>query len=494
MCLGSNMTIFPRLLFIASCCTGWMISGAAENNVNQQPNMIIFIADDVSWDDFGCYGNSVVQTPNIDQLAANGICFTNAYLTASSCSPSRNSILLGRYPHNTGAAELHSAPPSNDVLSFPKVLKDAGYYTVASGKYHQGNYCLEAFDVISREYEKITNSGEGMWLQNVQDRPRDRPFFMWFAALDAHRDWGENSYSGTHDPADVDVPFYLADGEATREDLAHYYDEIYRFDVYVGKVVEELKKQGVYENTLLIIMADNGRPFPHSKTRVNDRGMKTPFILHWPEGVRQPAVCDGLVSIIDIAPTLLELAGLEADPCFQGVSFSRLLQHPQEAFRNHVFAEHNWHDYEAHERMVRNANFMYIRNSRPELTAIGPADSVSSPSHNDLVKLRKNGKLSASQNDIFTTPRAWEELYDLGNDPSQLHNLAGDPALHEPLGKMRAILDEWISTTGDTVPSQLTQDWYLREPGYIPTSQLEIRGEMPGEARVATQITEKGPF
>lgn len=488
------MTSLPRLVFAACCSLVLIVCSIAENVDSPKPNVVLFIADDVSWDDLGCYGNADVETPNIDQLAADGIKFSNAYLTASSCSPSRNSILLGRYPHNTGAAELHSAPPSNDILSFPKALKDAGYYTVASGKYHQGDYCLEAFDIISRDYNEITNSGEGMWLQNMRDRPRDRPFFMWFAALDAHRDWGENSFSGTHNPEHLKIPYYLADAPGTREDLAHYYDEIHRFDAHIGMIVEELQKQGVYDNTLLIVMADNGRPFPHSKTRVNDRGMKTPFILHWPKGIQQPAVCDSLVSVIDIAPTILELAGVKAEPCFQGKSFVSLLKDPAQSFRNYVFAEHNWHDYEAWERMVRDGGFMYIRNARPELSAIGPADSVSSPSHQELMKLREQGRLSAAQNDIFITPRPWEELYDLNRDPQQLYNLAGDPNEESQLQGLRDVLDVWMDTTGDTVPAQLTHDWYERVPGYLKTEYHGIRGEMPGAACHATQILEKGPF
>ena len=483
-----------RMIVVLTVSLGVIGFVSSEGKDGELPNVILFIADDVSWDDFGCYGNPDVQTPHIDALARDGVRFSNAYLTASSCSPSRNSILLGRYPHNTGAAELHAAPPSNDVTSFPKVLKDAGYYTVASGKYHQGDYCLEAFDVISRDYEEITNSGEGMWLQNMRERPRERPFFMWFAALDAHRDWGENSYSGTHDPAELKVPYYLADGEATRMDLAQYYDEVHRFDAHIGKVVEELKTQGVYENTLLIIMADNGRPFPHSKTRVNDRGMKTPFIVHWPKGIQQPAVCDSLVSVIDMAPTLLELAGLQIDACFQGKSFSSLLQNPAQTFRNYVFAEHNWHDYEAWERMVRDESFMYIRNARPELSAIGPADSVSSPSHQELMKLRDQGQLSAMQNDIFLTPRPSVEMYDLRSDPEQLHNLAGHPDMESPLQRLRGILDVWMDSTGDTVPALLTHDWYERKPGYPKTQHHGIRGEMPGASRDASRILKKGPF
>ncbi len=459
----------------------------------QKPNFVIFIADDVSWNDLGCYGNEQVKTPTIDRLADNGLLFHNVYLTTSSCSPSRNSILLGRYPHNTGAAELHTKPPIH-MMSLPEMLKNNGYHTVHSGKYHQGDFSEVAFSEIHRESEKITNGGEGMWLENIQTRPKDKPFFMWFAALDAHRAWGPNEFSGTHDPASIDPPFYLARADATRKDLARYYDEIYRFDHHIGLVTEELEKQGALDNTMIIIMADNGRPFPHSKTRVNDRGMKTPFIIHWSEKVAPATETNALVSVIDIAPTFLDLAGIESPASFQGRSFSKLLDNPETGFRNYVFAEHNWHDYEAHERMARNKNFMYILNSRTEQPQMGPADAVGSPSFEDLLRLRGKGELTAIQADIFVTPRPKEEFYDYRNDPLQLTNVASRPEYREELQALRDILNQWMEETGDNIPANLTRDWYLHEPGYVETRYRGDRGEMPGEKLNAVENNNPGPF
>ncbi len=169
--------------------------------------------------------------------------------------------MTGRYPHNTGAAELHTQPPEN-MLSLPEVLKSNGYFTAQSGKFHMGKYIEKGFDVISRSYDEIGNSGSDSWLKVLQERPKGKPFFLWFAALDAHRNWGENQYSGTHTPDSLTPPFYLHNGDKTRKDLAQYYDEVYRFDVRIGEVMEELEKQNALDNTMIIIMADNGRPFP----------------------------------------------------------------------------------------------------------------------------------------------------------------------------------------------------------------------------------------
>ncbi len=459
----------------------------------EKPNIIVFIGDDISWDDFGCYGNKNVKTPNIDRLAKNGLKFRNFYLTASSCSPSRNSILTGRYPHNTGAPELHQTPPDY-MVGFPELLREKGYYSVQAGKFHMGPYARRSFDVMYDDGKTFGDGGELQWVQSVRERPKDKPFFMWFAAIDAHRAWGPNEFSGTHDPGEIIVPAYLSNDLETKNDLAKYYDEVYRFDHFIGEVIDELESQKVLDNTLIIIMADNGRPFPHSKTRVNDRGMKTPFIVHWPAVAMKNQNCSSLVSAIDIAPTILEVAGVDLSPGIQGNSFSTLIQDPKQAFRNYVFAEHNWHDYEAHERMVRDKEFMYIRNSRIHKPLMGPADAIGSPAHEALVKLKEQDLISEKQGEIFILPRPEEELFDCNTDPEQFNSLAAHASHQDQLETLRTILDEWISATGDSTPGELTPDWYTLEPGYIKTKSHGVRGKTPGASKDATRILEKGPF
>ena len=139
------------------------------------PNFIIFIADDVSWDDLGCYGNKQVKTPNIDWLASKGIRFTNMFLTASSSSPSRNSIITGRYPHNAGGAEIHLEPPDY-MVSFPEILKKKDYYTVQAGKFHMGPYARRGFDLINENGKLNGDGGEDVWVKCLEERPGDKAF------------------------------------------------------------------------------------------------------------------------------------------------------------------------------------------------------------------------------------------------------------------------------------------------------------------------------
>ncbi|GAB3163742.1 sulfatase family protein [Telluribacter humicola] len=458
----------------------------------QRPNVVIFIADDVSWNDFGCYGNKEVKTPNIDRIAREGLRFTNVYLTASSCSPSRNSILSGRYPHNTGAAELHTPLPA-EVPTFPGALKEAGYHCVSAGKWHSGPHAVKDFSLVQSKGNG--NGGEEQWVNVLRDRPREKPFFMWFAALDAHREWGENQYAGTNPPDAISPPPYMANTPATRRDLAQYYDEITRFDTYIGEVEEELARQGVLDNTLIIIMADNGRPFPRNKTRLYDEGIRTPFIVKWKKGIKAqvPQVSESLISVIDIAPTVLELAGLSVLPGFQGKSFSKVLKEPGSSFRNYVFAEHNWHNYEAYERMVRTKDWLYIYNGRPQFASSSASDIHRSPAFQDLVKGYHTGELTKAQQDNFIQPRPAEELYNCAKDPYQLTNLAEQAVHNKELQKLKQVLKNWMDQTGDTQPDHLTpadSDWFSGNKLDTPL----VRGEMPGTKRGAVSTTNKGPF
>ncbi len=461
-----------------------------ESKSQGRPNFVIIIGDDISWNDLGCYGHPTLKSPNIDQLAGEGIKFTNAYLTASSCSPSRCSIISGRYPHNTGAAELHT--PLEGMPTLPGELKKSGYYTASAGKWHLGPNTKVDFDLV---VEKGNGpGGEEQWVRVLQERPKDKPFFLWFASFDAHRPWQADDLNTPHNPSESMIPPYLVDALGTRQDLASYYNEIQRLDFHVGKVRRELEKQEVLENTVIIVMADNGRPFPRSKTRVYDSGMKTPFVVYWPKGQQGEGLdSKSLISVIDIAPTFLQLASVKAGPSFQGISFVPTLKNVSKIHRKYVFAEHNWHDYEAHERMIRTADFMYVVNNRPQFSNQGPADSNRSPAYNDLKEVRNHGELTAAQADVFATPRAREELFDCNVDPQQLTNIASMEKYSGKLNELRSVMDQWIKETGDDVPAFLTPSWYDTETGK-DLGQPHERGEMPGTKTNAISINEKGPF
>ena len=451
-----------------------------------KPNFIFLITDDIGWNDLGCYGDPNAKTPNIDSLASIGLKFENAYLTTSSCSPSRSSIITGRYPHNTGAPELHDALPKGQVM-FPQLLKEAGYYTVLSGKNHMGPQTKHAFDMISPGKGP---GGEEDWNEILKNRPKDQPFFFWFASHDAHRDWQINDKGTLYNPDDIVVPPFLYDGPKTRQDLASYYHEVSRADYYLGQLIKELEEQNILESTYIIFMSDNGRPFPRSKGRLYDSGIKTPFIVYGPN--INKGNTNALISSVDIAPTILHLAGTEISDRIQGVSFHALLKDAGGSdHRDFVFAEHNWHVFQAHERMVRYKDWIYIRNAFPERQNLLGESTRQFPAGKELWEAHGKGLTAPEQEDVFLKPREQEELYYLPADPHQFKNLVSDKKHQDSLVYLRKIMDQWIAETGDSVPQNPTPDrddvYGKRLPGTWK------KGERAGAATDAVNINEKGP-
>jgi arylsulfatase len=446
-------------------------------NADQPPNFVLFIADDISSEDLGCYGHPSIKTPNIDNLAAQGMRFDNAYLTISSCSPSRCSIISGRYPHNHGAPELNiDLPP--DQPKFPKVLRVAGYYTLLSGKHHMGDDANDAFETIS---EGVGLGKEEDWVECIQKRPKDKPFFIWLASSDAHTPHRINDDAPVYDPADVVVPPYMYDAPGIRKKLAAYYHEVSRFDAYVGEVVAELETQDVLDNTLIIVIADNGRPFVRAKTRLYDSGIKTPLLVCYPRLIKPGLISQSLVSSIDISATILELAGQKKKPRMQGISFAPILADPKATIRDVVFAEHNWHVTQAHERMVRAGDYLYIKNNFPNHLFREGRDK-------ELIKAHEEGQLTPAQANIFCSPRPAEELFKVSNDPHQLIDLAGNPEYHATLEKLRRLLTLWTEQTGDTIPEDPTPD----TPKGTKIRNAPHR-EMPGAAMGAEKNNHPGP-
>jgi N-sulfoglucosamine sulfohydrolase len=473
-----------RTIILVGICSGLILTSASAAEGAGRPNVILIVADDMAREDCGAYGHPAIRTPNLDRLAREGMRFDRAFVTASSCSPSRSSLITGRYPHNTGAPELHQPLP-RDQVTFVERLKSAGYWTAAAGKWHLGNAVKDRFDVVreagtagfqlptgSNAKARMTAEGAGaiqsgcdQWVRVLRDRLRDKPFFLWLAALDPHRDYQQGTIPRPHRPEDAVVPPYLPDVPEVRRDLALYYDEIARLDSYVGAVLAELDRQGEAGNTLVVFLSDNGRPFPRCKTTLYDSGIRTPWIVRWPGHVPPGSHCERLVSTVDIAPTVLKLAGLEPGPSFQGQDFSPLFQDPKAKIRDWIFAERNWHDYAARGRSVRSERFQYIRNDDHDLALTPPADAVRSPTFQAMRRLRDEGKVTLAQRACFLHPRPADELYDADADPHELHNVAGDPRFTKVLNEMRQALADWERQTDDHEIGQLSPDEFDRETG-----------------------------
>ena len=451
-----------------------------------KPNFVFIITDDIGTLDIGPYGNKFVKTPHLDLMAQQGLVFDNAYNTISSCSPSRCSIITGRYPHNTGAPELFSTLPK-DQNTFMKVLQDAGYYTLLAGKNHMGDAKDLGFDV----FENVKPAGSENWEKHLKERPKDQPFFFWFATHDAHHAWQINDKAPVYDPADVPVPPMLYDGPLTREELANYYHEVSRTDYYTGSFIEALKTEGIYDNTYIIYCSDNGRPLPRCKSYLYESGTQTPLIITGP-GIL-PARVESLVSSIDYSATFLELAGLAVPDSIQGVSFSKILSNPKLKIRDVVFAERNWHVFALHERMVRMGEYLYIWNAWPnQHNVVGESACFVFPAVRELWDAAETGKLNLGQLQVTLGQQPEEMLFNVKNDPMQFNNLADKPRYLQTLKKFRSLLSLWKAQTGDSVPQNPTKNRQpLHERRKLPKDFSF--GEFPGVIHNATTINHKGP-
>ncbi len=487
------------LLFLTSVVAALPASGAEDLS----PNFIVIIADDLGGNDSGFMGNRGVRTPHLDRLAAAGLTFDRAFLTCSSCSPSRSSIMTGRYPHSTDAEQLHWPLPA-DQQTFAEVLHQQGYYTAAAGKWHLGPSAKRGFDKVDEAssqgfqlpvdsagkqvimVDENNASGCAGWVPLLANRPTDKPFFLWLASLDPHRDYAENILAEPHQASDAILPPFIPDTLKVREDFAAYYDEVTRLDSYIGAVLDEVDRQGIADNTYVIFLSDNGRPFPRCKTTLFDSGIHTPLVVRCagrvPEGVRTNA----LVSSIDLSATILDLAGAVAPESIQGKSFQAVLGDPDKPHREYVFAEHNWHDYDAYQRAVRSAKYKYIRNFDSNLSLTPPADAVRSDTFVEMRRLRDAGELDEIQLQCFVAPRPVEELYDLEADPDELHNLAigtvaTDRTLAETLVAYRKLIDQWRIDTEDGARTMRSADEFDRETGVpLPARQRPRAGKEDG--------------
>ena len=417
------------------------------------PNILVLVADDAGWRDVGAYGNDVIRTPNVDRLAETGLTYERAFLTTPQCSPSRISMLTGKYPHATGAEDLHMPLPEHETILPTYLRREAGYLTGIMRKRHLGAPGNEQFDwydpAENHDYSAFTE-----FLDRAQGQ--GRPFFLWVGFSDPHRPYADSIIDRPHDPARVRVPPYLADTPSTRADIAHYYDEIARMDQNVGGFVETLERRGLRDNTLIVFLSDNGAPFPRAKGTLYDAGIRTPLVVNWP-GEVAPGTYDGLTSVIDLAPTLLDVAGLSVPPDMQGRSIAATLDDRSVPGREVVFSERNWHDTDAHMRSLRTDRYKLITNGYPSRPFPIAADIGDSPAWFDLLRKKRAGTLTDAQARLFETPRPAVEVYDLRADEWELRNVAGTPEHDAAIDSLVRRLHRWREATGDFPASRRTR-------------------------------------
>lgn len=425
-----------------------MLLPGADVLADRQPNVVVFMADDAGWNDFGAYGHPTIRTPTIDALAQGGWTADNAFLTTPQCSPSRISILSGRYAHQTEAEDLHvPLPPGHRLV--PDYLREAGYFTGLMLKSHLGPEGDRQFDWRRDGVRDEADFGQFL------DAAGPRPFFLWVGFRDPHRDYGDAPKR--HSAADVRLPPTVVDTPETRADYAAYYDEIHRMDGSIAAFIGELEDRGLDDDTILLFLSDNGSPMPRAKGTLYDAGIKTPLIVTGrgiPAGVRYA----GLVSVIDLAPTILDWAGVDVPGTMSGRSLQRDLADATAPGRDYVFSERNWHNADEHIRSVRGPRYKLIWNNYVHLPHGSAADITSSPTWQALRRARDRNALTDAQALLFAVPRPRVELYDLVNDPDELDNLAAEPEHRSRIRTLMARLEQWMAETGDVPPERRRRD------------------------------------
>jgi len=457
---------------IALAAAALLVVTSQRQGAGASNNIVLVLADDQGAD-AGCYGNSAIRTPALDRLAADGVRFTRAFCTASSCSPSRSVILTGVYGHANGqyglAHDHHKFSSFDTVQSLPVLLGRAGYRTARIGKLHVTPESAYRFD----EELKGNSRNAVEMARNCRDfigAPDPRPFFLYFCPTDPHRGKGvgkdlpgqpnlfgnDEPHPGVvdtrYDPAQVLVPSFLPDTEACRAELAQYYQSVSRLDSGLGELVALLQELGVYDNTLILYTSDNGIAFPGAKTTVYEPGLRVPLVVRLPSGGLRGAACDAMVSLVDLAPTILEFAGIARDPRsnLQGRSFLGLLRGADASGWDEVFASHTFHEVTMYYpmRMLRQGDLKLIWNIAHPLPFPFASDLWAASAFQDRHRLGPDtlyGRRTLRQY-IY---RPAFELYDLARDPDELDNLADDPACAPVLERMKRRLRQLQEQTND---------------------------------------------
>jgi N-sulfoglucosamine sulfohydrolase len=444
------------------------------------PNILVVIADDWSYPHAGAYGDRTVSTPAFDRVAREGALFRHAFAASPSCTPSRAAMLTGLPPHQLAeGGNLWGFLPSRFAV-YPDLLENAGYLVGHAGK----GWGPGRFEAGGR-----TRNPAGPRFESfdafLATRRAGQPFSFWYGSSDPHRpyDAGSGENAGLR-AASVEVPAFLPDMPVVRSDLLDYYFEVQRFDRQLASLLEALERRNELDNTIVVVTSDNGMPFPRAKANLYDAGTHVPLAIRWPRRVKAGLTVDAFVSLIDLAPTFTEAAGIAAPSPAAGASLWPLLDGKAGAGeRSRTFVERERHanvrsgDLSYPARAIRTQEFLYIRNYRPDrwpagdpeqYFAVGPFGDIDGGPSKTLLLDRRTDAAITKYFALATAKRPAEELFDVRKDPDQLINLAGDGAYAKVLERLRTDLSTWQRDTRDPRAAEDDDRWdrypYFGEP------------------------------
>jgi N-sulfoglucosamine sulfohydrolase len=442
----------------AATSAAWTFQAAKRKNI------LLITADDLG-PMLSCYGETRIRTPHLDRLAGSGVRFRTAYVTQASCSPSRSSMFTGLYPHGTGqyglantGFQLHE--PLRQA-TIPNVLKKAGYRTGIIGKLHVEPEESFQFDFVQKGQTRNVRDAAARAGEFMRESGSE-PFFLMLNFTDPHAQRYPDDAARWFFPAQVDglpekpiapsdrtvFPFQGIDSPEQRERVANYYNCVLRVDAGVGMLMEELRRCGKEEDTVVLFVGDHGPPFARGKTSCYEAALRIPFLVRWP-GVSKPAVSKALVSTVDLAPTVYDAAGVEGPVKMHGRSLRPVLDGGLRGWREYLAGEFHFHGSSPFypRRAIRDPRYKLIHNllagrAKPSTTIDG--DSAFRQSREN----RYDGTAQRRAFDTFADPPQFE-LYDLAKDEVEFENLAGKPEVRAVEERMKRALTAWRKETED---------------------------------------------
>ena len=457
----------------------------AQEKAPVRPDILFILAEDMTLD-LGCFGRTDVQTPNIDRLASEGVVYTNARCVAPLSSPTRSAMMTGLH-HEITASHNHRShrdrPLPENIVPFPVLLRQAGYTTVLGHAAAFENPVTHADHESSRKIDcnfryEPTGAYDGKTqfglFDRLYERPAQGPWFQQVTLYVTHRgDWWKSIRQQSAHPVDaskVNLPPYLADHPAIREEFACYLDQVEYMDAEVGRILDELRDSGRLDSTVVIFIADNGRADLRAKGWMYNDGTRIPMIIRAP-GLEHKVV-DDLVSELDIPATILHLAGVQIPSYYQGQVLETFSG--KKAARQWLYhGRDTWDEVQECIRAVTDKRYIYVRNYIPQIpyTAQHCYTYCYRPALHIMKRLKEDGKLNADQLLFFADSKPVEELYDYSTDDICLHNLASDPEMLPVLNMMRDRMDSWQGQYRDAgVEDHLTRK--------IPDDRVDHRRQM----------------
>lgn len=489
-------------LLICLICAIVVQSSFAQHQSKEKPN-ILWISTEDHNPAIGAYGDELARTPTIDKLAEDGILYQNAFVPSPICSPARSAIITGMHATSLGTQNLRSDIAIPDFIkTLPELLSEEGYYTTNNSKTDYN------FDPSGRWHE---SNGDAHWRNRSSE---DQPFFSVFNLGVTHesrvnRDrFGEELFDPLevrHDPAEMKLPPFFPDTPEMRRLLARQYDLISLADLQIENILNQLEEDGLDENTIVFFWSDHGFGLPRYKRWLYSTGLEAALIVRVPAkyrhvvGLPPGTETTRLVSLVDLAPSVLSLIGIEAPEYMEGVPFfGEFEAEPRTHFIAHRDRADDVYDMS---RAVRSKKYMYIRNYMPHLPYIQNSVIFSDIkwSFAELHRARDEGLLTQSGEAMYQ-PRPKEELYDVEADPYELTNLANDPEYQFVLENMRLRLNEWVLETKDTGFLQ-EAEMMLRSDGTTPyqmvndssqynITRIKAAAEMVGDSSVPVSVLE----